>query len=218
VLTSSTTAATTAVFSPVLLKGTKWESTVSSLTTGTYTVTVTATDLASNITTTSQVIAVDQLAPVLTISPVSTPTKTATQVITGTIGEPGITPVVTVNTGATVGTVTVSGGVWSVQINNLKPGTNNITVSATDAVGNNTVIGTSIVLAVSDGCFNSCPVTVLDALKALYIAVGLVAPTPNDMLHGDVAPLKNGIPNPDGRIDNFDSLLILKKAIGLINF
>ena len=57
--------------------------------------------------------------------------------------------------------------------------------------------------------------TVLDALKALRIAVGIITnPTPADMLHGDVAPLGA----PDGRIDAADALLILKKAVGLVSF
>ena len=51
-------------------------------------------------------------------------------------------------------------------------------------------------------------------LKALRIAVGLVTPTAEERLRGDVAPLGA----PDDRIDVSDALLILKKAVGLVSF
>ena len=52
-----------------------------------------------------------------------------------------------------------------------------------------------------------------DAIKALRIAVGLVTPTADDLLHGDVAPLGA----PDGRIDLADALLIMRNVVGTIN-
>jgi hypothetical protein len=54
-----------------------------------------------------------------------------------------------------------------------------------------------------------------DALKALRIAAGLDIPTPADLAHGDVAPLVNGLRQPDGKIDLADVVAILKKAAGL---
>jgi hypothetical protein len=62
------------------------------------------------------------------------------------------------------------------------------------------------------------PVVMADALKALHIAVGVITPTADDLIRGDVAPQVNGVPAPDGRIGVDDALLILKKAAGLINF
>ena len=55
----------------------------------------------------------------------------------------------------------------------------------------------------------------IDALKALRFAVGLDTPTASDIAHGDVAPLVNSIPNPDGKIDLADVVAILRKAAGL---
>jgi Big-like domain-containing protein len=56
---------------------------------------------------------------------------------------------------------------------------------------------------------------VSDALRAMKIATGLIAPTASDLLHYDVAPLgADGIPAPDGQITAADALLILKKAAG----
>jgi bilirubin oxidase len=60
--------------------------------------------------------------------------------------------------------------------------------------------------------------TVQDALRALQIAVGIINPTADDLLNLDVAPLIEGVSTPDGVIDIIDALLILRMAIGLIDF
>jgi Big-like domain-containing protein len=63
---------------------------------------------------------------------------------------------------------------------------------------------------------NDGKVDVADALKALQMSVGLVAPTAVNVLHGDVAPLDgDGIPVPDAQITTADALVILKKVVGL---
>ncbi|MBI5484436.1 MAG: hypothetical protein HY888_08245, partial [Deltaproteobacteria bacterium] len=54
-----------------------------------------------------------------------------------------------------------------------------------------------------------------DALKALNFALGLEIPTAADILNGDVAPLVNGVPHPDGKIDLGDVIVILRKVVGL---
>jgi hypothetical protein len=55
-------------------------------------------------------------------------------------------------------------------------------------------------------------VGIADALRVLRIAVGLIQPTPADLLLGDVAPLGA----PDGVIDIADALAILRATVGLI--
>ena len=61
-------------------------------------------------------------------------------------------------------------------------------------------------------------VDIADAMLCLQMAVGLVTPTAEQLRHGDVAPFKNGKPDPDGKIDASDALIILSKVIGLINW
>jgi len=62
-------------------------------------------------------------------------------------------------------------------------------------------------------------INIADALKALRLAVGLIAPTYDDLMAGDVAPLGNdGKPSPDMTIDLRDALLILKKVVGLVKW
>jgi hypothetical protein len=57
--------------------------------------------------------------------------------------------------------------------------------------------------------------SIADALRALQIAVGLITPTATELFHGDVAPLVNGVPVPDGVIDSRDALVILRACLGL---
>lgn len=61
-------------------------------------------------------------------------------------------------------------------------------------------------------------VDIVDALRALKISVGLIQPTPADFQNGDIAPLVNGIPVPDGVLDVADALLILRKIVGVVSF
>jgi hypothetical protein len=69
-----------------------------------------------------------------------------------------------------------------------------------------------------DGDFSGDGVKVEDALKALRIASGIDVATTSDLIHGDVAPMVNGIPHPDGKIDINDVVVILRKAAGLTSW
>jgi len=160
--------------------------------------------------------------PVLTMNAVSSPTVSSSQSISGTV-ELGSIPSVSVDTVATVGTViTVPGsGIsnWHVDISALPAGTTTISVAAFDFVFNSTIVTGSITRVIPDGNFKGSGVTgISDALKALRFAVGLEQPTATDLLHGDVAPLVNGLPTQNNRIDIGDALLILKKVVGLVTF
>ena len=53
-----------------------------------------------------------------------------------------------------------------------------------------------------------------DALLAMHMAVGLQKPTSDQLLHGDVAPVINGVPTPDGVIDTGDAIVILGIVVG----
>jgi hypothetical protein len=61
-------------------------------------------------------------------------------------------------------------------------------------------------------------VDLADALRALRISAGLAKPSADELIRGDVAPLVNGIPSPDGVIDNGDVLIILKRFLGIITW
>ena len=61
-------------------------------------------------------------------------------------------------------------------------------------------------------------VDIRDALAALRISLGMDPTSDQALAHGDVAPLVNGVPQPDGVIDSGDVLLILRKIVGLVDF
>jgi hypothetical protein len=61
-------------------------------------------------------------------------------------------------------------------------------------------------------------VNVGDVLVALRIASGLMTASREQMDHGDVAPLLDGSPVPDGVINTADILVIQRKVLGQINF
>jgi manganese oxidase len=156
--------------------------------------------------------------PALNINTITTPSNGSVQSITGTI-QAGLTPVLTVNTAASVGQVSVSGSTWSAMVSGFSLGDNVITATATDAGGHVTSKSAIVTFIRPDGDFKGVGGTdISDALRALRIAVGLEKPSYIEKMHGDVSPLVNGVPAPDGSIDIGDALTILKKAIALINF
>lgn len=157
---------------------------------------------------------VDSAPPFVTVGAPETMTKKITQTISGTMSA-GATVNVSVDTGATVGPVTAGGSTWSCQVSGLSKGTNNITVTATDAAGNAASATAIVSILFADGSFSGTgSPAISDALKALRMAVGIIQPTTDDLLHGDVAPTAA----PDGKIDTSDALLILRKVVGLTSF
>jgi hypothetical protein len=58
-------------------------------------------------------------------------------------------------------------------------------------------------------------VDIIDALLALKAGVGLTQLSATEIIRGDVGPLLNSVSVGDGRIDTEDSILILRKAVGL---
>jgi uncharacterized Zn-binding protein involved in type VI secretion len=105
---------------------------------------------------------------------------------------------------------------WTATLSNpLK--VDNIDISATDAAGN----VTSKTLFRPDGNINIEPTTDLvvndlDANACMDIVVGVKTATRYQIAHGDIGPLKDGLSNPNGRIDVTDCILILRKASGLL--
>jgi hypothetical protein len=59
---------------------------------------------------------------------------------------------------------------------------------------------------------------IADAVKTLRIVVGLDQPARGVLEMADAAPLVNGRPAPDGRVDISDVLGVLRKGIGLIDW
>lgn len=191
--------------------GVNWSAQAAGLAEGANTISVVASDLVGNVTTRTAAINVDTIPPALTVNAGSLRTKSSSHTISGTM-EAGASPAVTL--GSVAAPVTVSGTNWSAALSGLATGGNNITITATDQAGNVATKAAAVTVVIADGSFSGGVVSVADALKAMRMAVGLVAPTSDDLMRGDVAPLNL----PDGKIDVADALMILKKAVGLVNF
>jgi hypothetical protein len=160
----------------------------------------------------------DATVPIVTLNAVTSPTRLTALTVTGTV-EAGITPQVTVNNGTPFAATMTGATTWSAPVTGMTEGVNNITATATDLAANVATDTKAITVNLPSGSFSGTgAVTVSDALKALRIAVNLVTATAAEMLHGDVSPLVNGIPAPDGLITVDDALVILKKAVGLVSF
>jgi hypothetical protein len=197
---------TAATVGPVTvnLDGT-WNVQISGLVSGTNNISVTA----KGTTTVSTSINIDLISPTLTINAVTTPTVNGAQTISGTV-DPGVLLLASANTSATVSPFTLSGGNWSAQVSGFTPGANAIGVAAVDAAGNFAFRMVTI--------YFSTTLTISDALKALKISVNLTEPTTPYMNLLDVSPLVGGVPSQSGSIDIADSLLVLRKVVGLVDF
>lgn len=102
----------------------------------------------------------------------------------------------------------------------LQDGANTIRVESTDLSGNTGFSQAVITFVQPVGELdNVAGVTIADALNALRVSVNLQPqPTGQLLFSGDVTPLVNGLPDPDGVIDISDALVILRKVVGLESF
>lgn len=207
---------TAAAAGPVTVSGGTWSAQVSGLVRGRNTVTATA--VKDGVSASVQAAITLIAPPSLTLNQVTTPSSSPAQTVSGTV-EPGVTPVVVVNTQAAVGSVEVSAGTWTCQISNLAAGSNGITVIAADGTGGVTVRTATLDFEPADGDSNRDGVVdLLDALTTLRAAVGLVQQSAAQRLRCDVAPLVNGVPAPDGSVDVADALTVLRKVVALVSF
>lgn len=58
----------------------------------------------------------------------------------------------------------------------------------------------------------------VDAIKALRISAGIEQATQEELSRGDVAPLVNGVPQPDKKITLGDAVVILRRVVGLVTW
>jgi cytochrome c peroxidase len=142
----------------------------------------------------------------LEVAAPETMTKKSSQTITGSV-EAGAKVTVSVNGGPAI-SATVTGTTWSCQVS-LTKGSNDITVIATDTVGNTASKSATSKVLFADGCLSgTTSATLGDAVKALRMSVGLVTATADDKLHGDI--------DGNGSVDTGDALQILRHVAGLI--
>ncbi len=178
----------------------------------------------------------DTTAPTITISQPSLSVADGSQSVTYLVMYNGADNLtlsaadITVNaTGSAGGAVSVGRSATSVGIITISnitgfDGTLGITIAAntaSDAAGNMAAgFGPSQTFSVSksSGDFDGNGVDSADALKALCIASGTDTPSASDLAQGDVAPLIDHQPQPDGKIDLDDVVVILRMSVGLVSW
>lgn len=122
---------------------TTWQSLVS-LVEGSNVVTANVTDVLGNTGSATRTVILDTVAPAVSINPPTSPTKVASQVLTGTM-EIGAQVVVSA-TGASLSSLTYpSATTWQATLS-LAEGVNNILVTAKDAAGNSSSATASVIL------------------------------------------------------------------------
>lgn len=114
----------------------------------------------------------------------------------------------------------LQGGSFQQEVVLEHEGETRVTATASDPSGNRSVAQRNIVrfARVLGDLTGDALVDLRDALALLRISLGSEPVTPEALLHGDVAPLVQGAPQPDGRIDIGDILVLLRKIVGLVDF
>lgn len=176
---------------------------------GNYPVTITAKDAAGNSSTVVRNVIYDITPPTFSLNTV---TGVMPEKLSGTV-EAGSSVVVKDGT-SPVGTVSVTNGAWTANLAGVTYTPGNLLVVATDAAGNST--SKSLTYSFPDGTLNAGgQPTVQDALRAIRLVVNQVTPSAQELAHYDIGPLVGGKPNPNGKIEIVDAILILRKALGL---
>ncbi|MBI5656087.1 MAG: right-handed parallel beta-helix repeat-containing protein [Geobacter sp.] len=135
-----------------------------------------------------------------------------TCLLTGTV-EDNTTPVaITVDMDGQSYHPAVVGGVFQQQLSLSDAGVYRVSVTGIDENSSSQTVLRNIVR--TSGVSN--PFTIVDALQALMMTVGVVPLHADQILRLDVAPMVNGISVGDGFIDIEDTIVILRMAVGLL--
>lgn len=105
----------------------------------------------------------------LTINPVTSPTNTINQTVSGYI-EAGLVPQVTVSTTASVGDIVADGTVWSVPITGLVEGPNVVTATVTDNYSVITSVAATIIVDTIAPAVSFNPVTSPTTLSSVPLS------------------------------------------------
>lgn len=176
---------------------------------GIYPVVVKAKDAAGNVTSIVRNVIYDITPPVFTLNKVA---GVMPEKLSGTV-EAGSS--VVIKDGSTqIGTVSVADGVWNADLAGVNYTPENLLAVATDAAGNSTSRALSYNFPTGSLNSDGKP-TVQDALRAIRLVVNQYTPTAQELASYDIGPLVNGKPNPNGKIEIVDAILILRKALGL---
>lgn len=152
--------------------------------------------------------------PVIIVNAVPNPFYGKKIILSGSYSDiSGISLITATHSTAVPVIATLNNGIWTATITGLSLGTNAITITAENTIGNHSTITENIITGYSGA---NGKLTILDALKILRIAVNDTMPTADEQSYYDLAPFVNGSSLPDGSLDVSDALIALKIAVGLI--
>ena len=100
----------------------------------------------------------------------------------------------------------------------IGPNTGNVFVGVNGSNVEKDFTAVPVIIGATGDVNGDGDVNTADVLLADRIALGNLNPTAEQILRGDVAPLINGVPVPDGVLNAADLLVIRRKALGLISF
>ena len=87
------------------------------------------------------------------------------------------------------------------------------------AAGSDPLDDTSLPAPLADGDINDDgQVDAADLVRAMRILNGQYTPSPEEQARWDVAPLVNGVPEPDQQNNLGDYLILQRKVLGIISF
>ncbi|PLX96270.1 MAG: hypothetical protein C0621_02340 [Desulfuromonas sp.] len=157
---------------------------------------------------------VDQTAPTVSITSPSEDMVTglASQQLLGTFSDDYSSAVsISATLDGVAVTPIVNGGTFSLDIFLTEAGTHEVVVTATDEVGNQSPSFRNFIYRPKLDLTGDDSVDIADALLVLQMAAG--SRTAN-LDAADVAPLVNGVPQPDGKVSAIDALVYLRYVIG----
>jgi hypothetical protein len=190
-----------------------------SLAAGLNTVTIIATDLGGKKTTTVRTVTYDSTAPSLAITnpDQDITTEQNSIVLAGRVSDALTAATVTVTFNGQTYTPAVTSGDFSQSIVFTTEKTYPVTVTAADEAGNRTSVQRNIIYAVPvRGDVNNNGTTdLVDVLKVFHHAFGSARLTAAELVRADIAPIVNGVSQPDGKVDIHDVIVILRRAVGL---
>ncbi|HJV35382.1 MBG domain-containing protein, partial [Geomonas sp.] len=127
---------------------------------------------------------------------------------------------VTIDADGTLFTSDLLQGSFQQRIPLNRGGVTHVSAIVTDGSGNTSVAYRNIVSSPKPwGDLNGDGrVDLTDAMLALRLSIGLDPLTVDALARADVAPLVNGVPQPDGMLDVGDVVVILRKVVGLVDF
>jgi hypothetical protein len=185
---------------------------------GSHTFTVQATDSVGNTDPTPAVFSwlIDTTAPSTTASPVGG-TFGTTQSVTLTCSDSGGAGCDRIYYTTDGSIPTTSSSVYSTPVD-ITP-TATIKFFATDLAGNSESFNSQTYTGINYGDYDGDGIiTVNDARLTLQLAAGIITANSQQLAVADLAPLVNGKPHPDGKIDIGDVVVILRRIVGLASW